>query len=138
MNLEQYLHKIVEPTVKDYYQHPNSERHAFLACVVIYHSVDYAAYKQYPTKKISTEWNTDSIEFALVDIVANHMKHVKSMSEKHADSGKIKGCIPLYKLIIDDLKDGKKALSLHNLYFCIRDSLAFVKKWSEENKSSEM
>jgi hypothetical protein len=39
-DLRRYLEEIVEPTVKDFAEHPASVRHAFLACVATYHAVD--------------------------------------------------------------------------------------------------
>jgi hypothetical protein len=43
-DLVRYLDEIVEPTVKDFEANPTSVRHASLACVVVFHAVDYRAY----------------------------------------------------------------------------------------------
>jgi hypothetical protein len=43
-DLKRYLEEIVEPTVKDFEEHPTSVRHTFLACVAVFHGVDYVAY----------------------------------------------------------------------------------------------
>jgi hypothetical protein len=42
-DLERYLDEIAEP-IKDFEAHPTSVRHAFLACVVVFHGIDYLAY----------------------------------------------------------------------------------------------
>lgn len=41
--LARYLEVIVDPTFDDFYRDRRSVRLAYLACVVIYHSVDRAA-----------------------------------------------------------------------------------------------
>jgi hypothetical protein len=41
MDAQEYITKIVEPTIKDFEENPVSVRHAFLACVVVFHSIDY-------------------------------------------------------------------------------------------------
>ncbi len=78
-DLERYLEDIVDPTIKDFEDHPTSVRHAFLACVAVFHSVDYLAYK--PDKKarsaiLRQEWKKASPDFARVDEVAHAFKHV--------------------------------------------------------------
>jgi hypothetical protein len=40
-----FLTEIVDPTVKEFEDNPGSVRHAFLACLVTLHSLDYLAYK---------------------------------------------------------------------------------------------
>jgi hypothetical protein len=39
-----YLEEIVEPTIADFEQNARSVRHAFLACVTVFHAVDYLAF----------------------------------------------------------------------------------------------
>jgi hypothetical protein len=39
-----YLDEMVEPTIKDFEEHPTSVRHGFLACVAAFHAIDYLAY----------------------------------------------------------------------------------------------
>ena len=43
-DLEQYFTEFVEPTVNNFKKNPASLGHAFGACVVLFHSVDYLAY----------------------------------------------------------------------------------------------
>jgi hypothetical protein len=40
-NAKRYLDDIVEPTITDFENNPTSVRHAFLACVATFHTVDY-------------------------------------------------------------------------------------------------
>jgi hypothetical protein len=74
-DLVRYLDEIVEPTVRDFEANPTSLRHAFLACVVVFHAVDYRAYprKARPTRE---KYRRASQDFALVDQVAHAFKHV--------------------------------------------------------------
>src|SRR5689334_10244272 len=44
-DLEHYLAAFVRPTIADFERNPTSLRHAFIACVVTFHSVDYLAHK---------------------------------------------------------------------------------------------
>ena len=85
-DLARYLEIIVEPTFDDFSRNRASVRHAFLACVAIYHAIDRVSS---PNKRggISTgnlreEWRTQSLEFTLVDIIAHHFKHVQSNDRK--------------------------------------------------------
>jgi hypothetical protein len=41
--LQSYLETIVDPTWDDFHENRSSVRHAFLACVAIFHSVDRVA-----------------------------------------------------------------------------------------------
>jgi hypothetical protein len=45
-DLESYLDAIAEPTIKDFEDNPTSVRHAFLACVEVFHGIDYSAYHE--------------------------------------------------------------------------------------------
>src|SRR5712691_4497483 len=47
-DLRQYLNDFVEPTIADFENNPASVRHAFLACVVTFHSADYLAHPRRP------------------------------------------------------------------------------------------
>jgi hypothetical protein len=72
-----YLDEIVEPTVKDFEEHPTSRRHAFLACVATFHAVDYLAYPKRSTT-LRQKFGKRSPEFRIVDQVAHAFKHVVS------------------------------------------------------------
>jgi hypothetical protein len=76
-DLERYLDEVVEPTIVDFEANPMSRRHAFLACVATFHSVDYLAHPR-PPQQLRQRFNEQSPEFALVDRVAHAFKHVVS------------------------------------------------------------
>ena len=81
-DLAKYLEEFVEPTIRDFEKNPASVRHAFLACVVVFHAVDYRAHP----KKASTlrqKWKGQSKVFAVVDDVAHAFKHVVSGNRKN-------------------------------------------------------
>lgn len=74
-DLERYIQDIVEPTVKDFEVHPTSVRHAFLACVAVFHGVDYLAYPK-KSANLRGKFGRQSPDFLLVDRVAHAFKHV--------------------------------------------------------------
>jgi hypothetical protein len=76
-DLARYLSEIVDPTVKDFERDPTSVRHAFLACVAVFHSVDYLAFPR-SSRGVRQEFNNQSQEFAVVDRVAHAFKHVST------------------------------------------------------------
>jgi hypothetical protein len=76
-DLVRYLDEIVEPTIADFEQNPTSVRHAFLACVAVFHSIDYLAYPRKP-QPLRQLFRRQSTDFALVDRVAHAFKHVTS------------------------------------------------------------
>jgi len=134
MDLDEYINRIVDPTFLDFQKNPSSGRHAFLACIVVYHSVDYASFPN-KTKEITEYWSKNSIEFAIVDMIANHIKHVKSKIEKLNDINKISNGIPLSSIIIKgDISGDSFGLDLHNLYYYLRDAIIFIKNYSKNTK----
>ena len=78
-----YIDEIVEPTVKDFENNPNSVRHAFLACVAVFHSVDYLAFPREPAQKFRQEFGKKSTVFKIVDDVAHAFKHVTAGNRKN-------------------------------------------------------
>ncbi len=42
MDIDRYFEQIVDPTIKDFEANPTSVRHAFLAAVAVFHTIDYA------------------------------------------------------------------------------------------------
>jgi hypothetical protein len=70
-----YLEEIVEPTVKDFEEHPTSRRHAFLACVAVYHAINYLAHPKCE-QQLLQKFREESPEFMTVDLVAHAFKHV--------------------------------------------------------------
>jgi hypothetical protein len=88
-DLERYLDEIVEPTIKDFEANPASRRHAFLACVATFHSVDYLAHPR-KSQPLRQKFNEQSPAFALVDRVANAFKHVVSGHEASPEKPPLK------------------------------------------------
>jgi hypothetical protein len=74
-DLERYLDEIVEPTIKDFQANPTSVRHAFLACVAVFHGVDYLAFPRKRPATLRQQFRKQSLAFAVVDDVAHAFKH---------------------------------------------------------------
>src|ERR1051325_9154396 len=74
-DLERYLDEYVEPTIEDFQKNPTSRRHAFLACVALFHSIDYLAFPR-RSRTIRQQFRSDCADFALIDRVAHAFKHV--------------------------------------------------------------
>ncbi|WP_157132592.1 hypothetical protein [Novosphingobium nitrogenifigens] len=129
MELADYLERIVDPTFADFRSNPRSGRHAFLACVAVFHAVDRAAHPR-KASTLRQEWRKRSFDFLLVDMVAHHFKHVQSYFEKQPT---LKNKIPLHCAIFNKNKIDEESmgLDLHNIYFAIRDAITFIKKQSE-------
>jgi hypothetical protein len=74
MDANRYMTEIVEPTISDFEANPTSVRHAFLACVVTFHSIDYL-----PKKSANRgSFRKESPEFSTVDRIAHAFKHVET------------------------------------------------------------
>ena len=74
-DLEQYLADVVEPTIQDFVENPTSVRHAFLACVVTCHAVDYLAFPRKP-QATRAKFRKESKDYKLVDLAGHAFKHV--------------------------------------------------------------
>jgi hypothetical protein len=72
MDIDRYFEQIVDPTIKDFDATPTSVRHAFLAAVAVFHTIDYAGLRRLRKK---FRQNPD---FAMVDRIANAFKHVET------------------------------------------------------------
>jgi hypothetical protein len=74
---KQHLDDIVEPTINDFENNPTSVRHAFLACVATFHTVDYLAREAGKSSAhLRQIYRSESQDFALIDDVAHAFKHV--------------------------------------------------------------
>jgi hypothetical protein len=72
MEIERYLETIVDPTIDDLESHPTSVRYAFLACVAVFHSLDYLAHSESSEKQNRRSlFRKQSADFATVDRVAH-------------------------------------------------------------------
>ena len=76
MSLKEYLDLIVEPTVLEFEQQPASVRRAFLACVVLFHTIDYISPKR--PQNLRKRFRGQSTAFATIDRVAHAFKHFES------------------------------------------------------------
>jgi hypothetical protein len=121
-----YLTLIVEPTFADYQQNPQSARHAFLACVAIFHCVDRATYPK-SSANLRKEWQSKCVEFLVVDMFAHRLKHVRSDKEKHTTH---KPGLPLSCLV--------KSMDFHNLYFAMRDAIKFIRSEAERKAAGTL
>ncbi len=76
LEIEQYLSEIVDPTIADCEANPTSRRHAFLACVALFHAKDYL----HPGDggNFRKRLRDESPDFANVDRIAHAFKHVSS------------------------------------------------------------
>lgn len=70
----EYMEQIVEPTFEEFKRNSQSVRHAYLACLVIYHAVDRAAYPNDPIA-LAEQWRSESLAFMLIEEVAQTFKH---------------------------------------------------------------
>lgn len=120
--LARYLERIVDPTWDDFRNNRDSVRHAFLACVAIYHSVDRVAEATgKPRAHFRQLWRNESIEFMIVDVVAHHVKHVLSDDERN--KGNRPG-LPIGKAL--GFGPFGEDLDVRTLYSVIRDAVRFV------------
>lgn len=122
--LARYLEVIVDPTYDDFCSNSRSFRHAYLACVAIFHAVDRAAEENgVSAARLRQIWCRESVEFKLVEILAHHFKHVRSSDERIPST---RPGIPITHVLgFDEAGEG---MDLRNLYFVIRDAVRFVHK----------
>jgi hypothetical protein len=128
-DFRRYLELIVDPTFKEYQLNPRSVRHAFIACVVIYHAIDRAAPGEKSVGNLRKDWGNEFFPFKYVDIVAHHLKHIESDDEK--PKGRRLG-IPIGLLI--GFGAAGDDLELHNAYFMIRDAVGFLHRKLKEKE----
>jgi hypothetical protein len=119
-DLGRYLELIVEPTFDEFKKNRASVRHAFLACVAIYHAIDRASYPNKPGN-LRKEWGQQSLEFKLVDISAHHFKHVQSSDEI---IGVRRPGLPISRAL--GFNYAGDEMDLRNLFFVIRDAMKFL------------
>jgi hypothetical protein len=83
-DLERYLDDIVDPTIEELAEHRTSVRHTFLACVAVFHAVDYLAYPR-KSRTLREQFNKESKAFAVVDDMAHAFKHVVAGNPANPD-----------------------------------------------------
>ncbi len=77
MTPEEYMRDIMQPTIKDLVQNRMSKRHAFLACVVTFHMIDYLCGKRRKAV-LRGEYRVQSAAFAAVDRIAHGRAEAQS------------------------------------------------------------
>jgi hypothetical protein len=134
--LERYLALIVDPTVEEFRRNPFSLRHAYLACVAVYHAIDRVAYPK-STGNLRKVWGEECMEFLIVDHVAHDFKHVKSEDQRRIERG-----IPLSHAIYGGmgfnthtLNDTGQIEALRHLTFVVRDAVKFLHKKASDVKA---
>jgi hypothetical protein len=127
--LTRYIESIVEPTFADFKRNRDSVRHAFLACVAVYHAIDRASQDSGISRgNLRKEWGK-TLEFKLVDVVAHHFKHVQSSDEKVSAK---KSGIPIAFVL--GLSDTGDTMELRNFFYVIRDAVKFLHKQGEPSR----
>jgi hypothetical protein len=76
-DLELYMNEFVDPTIRDLEDHPASRRHAFIACAVTFHCIDYFAHPK-KSANLRNLFRNQSPDFAVVDRVAHSFKHLET------------------------------------------------------------
>lgn len=125
-DLARYIELIVVPTFEDFSRNPFSVRHAFLACVAIYHAVDRVSYPKKPGN-LGKTWGKECFAFLMVDMIAHHFKHVKSDQEKWEEKFPPKDAIPLSFLVFEQSDKMDEKMELRNLFFVVQDAIEFLK-----------
>ena len=82
MDPRRYVDEIVRPTIQDFEATPTSVRHAFLACVVTFHTIDHLSAER-NSQQLREEFRRASKDFAVVDRIAYALKHSRT---GHPDS----------------------------------------------------
>ena len=123
-DVKRYIELIVEPTFEDFKKNPASIRHAFLACVAIYHTIDRITYPK-SSGNLRRRWRERCRGFLIVDMVTHHFKHVESDIEEGVRKNPPKGAIPLPYLIFGS--PGSSEMELRNVFFLVQEAVIFVK-----------
>jgi hypothetical protein len=120
----EYMELIVEPTFEDFRRNGGSVRHAYLACLAIYHTVDRAAFPNDPND-LAEQWRKESMAFMLVEEVAQHFKHGQRRWVKKAKAKNPDALLITHPL---GLEGGLKGLETHSLHFQARDAVLFLRE----------
>lgn len=89
-----YMEEFVAPTIADFKSNPASVRHAFIACVVTFHSIDYFAYPR-SSSALRGQLKRKSSDFAIIDDVAHAFKHVE-VSDRNGPKLKSNEVVPRF------------------------------------------
>lgn len=124
--LDRYLALIVDPTIDDFQRNPLSVRHAYAACVVTFHAVDRLERKGGNVKK---EWTQKSSTFALVEVIANTLKHVSMDAPTMPRHIPFKAAMP-GTMALNTHTPNEHGPDVRNIYFAVRDAVAFIREWA--------
>ena len=83
MDADAYLDEYVDPTVVEFGEEPASRRRAFIACVVVFHTVDYLAMRPGSpnSQNLRNRLREKNSSFAIVERAAHAFKHTKTGHE---------------------------------------------------------
>jgi hypothetical protein len=83
MDAGTYLREYVDPTIAEFGEKPASRRRAFIACVVVFHTLDYLAKRPgSPNKQnLRNRFREENSSFAIVERAAHAFKHAKAGHE---------------------------------------------------------
>lgn len=124
---ELFMREIVEPTIIEFGDHPTSRRHAFLACLVTFHCIDYIAQPN-SSRPLRQRFRKESPDFAIVDRVAHAFKHVKSDGDSKSSHTQNR---PLHATSIFVRPPGRAGVMRAGLSR-VGDSVGSVEIWDEE------
>jgi hypothetical protein len=133
--LTQYLKTMVERTVEEFARNPLSPRLAYIACVVTYHTIDRVTYgkSQKEEAAIKKEWRKLSPAFAMVEVMALDLKHVKSKHHRPVPNR-----IPVGFALLGSMgfnthtfNDTGRNDALRNISFLVQDAVKFLHKQAE-------
>lgn len=134
---QNYFDEMVVPTLRDFENAPASIRRAFLACVVLFHTVDYLAEQAgSPDKQnLRKQLRRENVDFSIVDRVAHAFKHLKAGHRKSPDNmplhvsavfGRPPAAIGVLKIGISRIGDMKGGVEILNE--CRQDLLDVAKR----------
>jgi len=130
-----YLKTMVEPTVDEFMRNPLSPRHAYIACVVTYHAIDRVTYGKTRDEEeaIKKDWREQSTDFAMIEVLALDLKHVKS--KRHGSRPKT---IPVGAVLMGTMgfnsslfNDTGRHESLRNISFLVMEAVKFIQRKAE-------
>jgi hypothetical protein len=86
-----YFEHIVCPTIQDFESNPRSVRHAFLACLVVFHIVDHlAAATGKKRRSLRQQFRGECQAFEVIDRVAHALKHAEGGHSNSRDNPPLK------------------------------------------------
>ena len=130
MTPEEYMRDIMQPTIKELVQNRTSKRHAFLACVVTYHMIDYLCGKRRKAV-LRGEYRVQSAAFAAVDRIAH--------GRTEAQSGRARSRVGETPVDLAAFAEGEARLAGEgtDILKLVNEAADFLAKKAEEHASQE-